>query len=279
MKICSGSFIEEVFRKNILKLNTTIIWKFEIFNLKEVTLRIKESLKKAEVLNQKTLQNLSELTTSNYEVFEMNFEREIQQKTRSIVHSLLLSFINWLDDIEAIKIDENHHQEIVEKIIHHFWSLVAEIIRHSGHHLTEEKILSSVRLLAMKFDGEESENTITKVKLMSSLKSKAYTSLLCDLRDLKTFKTNLCTELLRYKLLLELRTPHFLRPLEDSLLGRLNSEKEDSDSEEIIKRVFKGIKEALSFSNSSSTLSFISAVRGTSNSILKVLFNINKGLF
>lgn len=259
---CENSFIEPIFKRNLLKLNGIMMWKFEVFNFKEITLRFKECIAKSSQINEKTLKKLSELERANYEVFEMNFEREIQQQAKTIIHSLLLSFLNWLDDLESLKISEEEHRMLLTVYIQHFWKLTTDLIRHGSFHLTEDIILEDIIELVLKFESEDAENTITKVKLLTLLKSKSFASFICDLRELKSFKSSLCMELLRFKLVSEMKATHFLKPLEDSLTGRL--------TENISSEVFPEIKKMCKFRNSEMNICIVSALRSTSNQILKV---------
>lgn len=193
------------------------------------------------------------MDNGNFDIFELNFDREMSNQAKVVTQTILLSSMSYMHDLRQIseRGGEELWEEKIDRMCSDYWNLIRSFLIHFGQDLNEDQLIESPKSLLIGIETSLGDESVSKSKILTLVRSKVYYSLLDDLKALKAVNSTIFTVILLTKVFSEVNGAHFTGPLYDSfteksaLLQRIFSsvfKSFDSEDVNIVKKFTNEVK-------------------------------------
>jgi len=191
-----------------------IIWILQLASLRETVVAFTLAKSKTAPIFERTKKALLESTSSNYNIFELNFEREISHHAKAVSQSLLLSSINYVSQVMNVA-ERNYTfwEPIIPTLYTNYWKMATEILINEGNTQDEGTYITPIKEIALKVQAINPEERVPKSKLLYSIRNKALSGYITDLQSLRMQKGCIFNIMLVNTLFTELGGAAFAGPL------------------------------------------------------------------
>jgi hypothetical protein len=204
----------------------------------------------------KTKVNIEKLEKGDSQIFELNFDREMSHIAKVVTQTILLSSMSYLHDLRSISQRAGEHiwEDKIDAMCGDYWNLVKSLLITYGQDLNEEQIIDCPKRLLVAIEHVLGDETISKSKILTVVKSKVYENFVEEINKLKAVKSSVFTVVLLTKIFAEIKSSSFTGPLYDSyaskagLLQRIFSsffKSFDSEDISIVKKFTNEVKSSL----------------------------------
>lgn len=163
--------------------------------------------------------------------------------------------MSYLHDLRSIsqRAGEQVWEDKVDLMCADYWNLVKSLLITFGQDLTEEQLIRSPKSLLVAIEQSLGDETISKSKILTVVKSKVYENFVEEVRRLQQVRSSVFTVVLLTKIFSEIKSSSFTGPLYDSyaakagLLQRIFSsffKSFDSEDLSIVKKFTNEVKGA-----------------------------------
>ena len=226
----------------------------------------------------RTQGNVEKMDNGNFDIFELNFDREMSNQAKVVTQTILLSSMSYMHDLKSISArgGEDLWQEKIDRMCSDYWNLIGSFLINFGHDLNEDQLIESPKALLIGIETSLGDESVSKSKILTLVRSKVYYSLLDDLKELKEVQSTIFTVILLTKVFAEVKGAHFTGPLYDSfsqkgaLLQRIFSSVFKNFDSEDVNIVKKFTKEVKTHFNSTIKVSSLALLRGLFDHILDI---------
>ena len=253
--ITDSSSYKTTFNSLQERFELQMLWLCQIACLKDIIRVFMASKKKSIKMYDKTKKNIKEMEagSKNLDIFELNFDREMSNTAKQITQTILLSSINFVNDMKTvISLGRQVWNMRLSQMYGNFWRLTKSVLVDFGQGLNEDDLLEVPKSILFSIEASSQDERVSKSKVLGLIKNKVYYGLLEDLKQLRSTKDTIFMILLMIKVFGEIKGATFGGPLvesyEDERLG-------------LFSVVFKDVVGDYEYESIESVKKFVSIVR------------------